>query len=126
MKKIGVEVELARLPKLVVEVNGKVLPALQPVHDDTVMLPKVAVPTALKLPLMVVDPVMARDPVEVALPKSELPRSVVEPKRLDETELKAEVMVVEPVTANAVVVAPTAVNPPLKASCVVVALLGNR
>ena len=39
--------------------------------------------------------------------------------------LRAELMVVEPVTASAVVVAPAAVNPPLKAIRVVVALLGN-
>ena len=36
--------------------------------------------------------------------------------------LRTLLMVDEPVTASAVVVAPTAVRPPLKASCVVVAL----
>src|SRR5579863_9118079 len=40
--------------------------------------------------------------------------------------LSCEVIVVEPVTASAVVVAPTAVSPPLKPSCVEVALPGKR
>ncbi len=40
--------------------------------------------------------------------------------------LSTEEMVVEPVTANAVVVAPAKVAPPLKAMLVVVAFDGNR
>ena len=49
-------------------------------------------------------PVIARL-VVVAKLRSELPRSVVEPRRLEATELKAEEMVVEPVIARALPVA---------------------
>ena len=44
--------------------------------------------------------------VVVAKAKSELPRSVVEPRMLEATELKAPLMVDEPVTASADEVAP--------------------
>ena len=63
--------------------------------------------------------------VVVALEKSELPRSVVEPKTLAKVELRAPESVVEPVTANEVEVAPANVAPPLKATSVEVAPFGN-
>ena len=50
-------------------------------------------------------PVMAKVEV-VAFWRSELPRSVVDPKRFDETELKAPATVVDADTESDVVVAP--------------------
>ena len=65
---------------------------------------------------------------EVACPKVELPRTVSDPlaESAPPTVSRLE-SVVEPVTAKVPeVVAPVVVSPPLKASWVVVALLGKR
>ena len=76
-----------------------------------------------KLPEAMFD--MANE-VVVALVKSEVPKSVVEPRRFAEMELKRPLTVVEPVTAkDAVEVAPAKVAPPLRVRPVVVALFGN-
>jgi hypothetical protein len=53
-------------------------------------------------------------------------RFKVPPKKVFPETLRLLEMVVEPVTAREVEVAPAAVSPPLKASCVVVALPGKR
>ena len=81
--------------------------------------------------------------VVVALVRSVLPVRVVEAREAERLPVSAPntvsvelaarapptlrtlLIVEEPVTARAVVVAPTAVSPPLKAICVEVALLGN-
>jgi len=65
--------------------------------------------------------------VPVAFTKEKLPaRFKVPPRKVLPLTLRLFVIVVEPVTAREVEVAPAAVSPPLKASCVVVALFGKR
>ena len=54
LNQIGVEVELASAPKLVVGVHAK-LALLQPEQEETVMEPKFAPPNALSTPAMVED-----------------------------------------------------------------------
>lgn len=64
--------------------------------------------------------------VEVAACSEELPKTVRAPLALSAPPtLRTEEIVEEPVTASAVVVAPTAVSPPLNAISVVVAFEGN-
>jgi len=63
--------------------------------------------------------------VVVAFVKSELPRSVVEPRMFANVELSTPLNVVEPMTASEVDVAPANVAPPLNATSVEVAPFGN-
>ena len=78
-------------------------------------MPSVAPPVALNCPATVVDALIAREPDDVALPKSVLPVSVVEAMSAERLALSCppmlstEDMVVEPVTASAEVVAATKV-----------------
>ena len=68
--------------------------------------PKVAPPTALNWPAMVVDALMASEPLVVALPKSVLPVSVVDAMIADRLALscppifRMDASVVEALTAN--------------------------
>ena len=101
---IAVEVELAVAPKLVVAVNGKAAVSPAPVTKSVPATAAMIAPPVVVLRMLSDEiPDMAKL-VVVALVKSELPRSVVEPRRFDATELRAPVMVLEPVTAKAEVV----------------------
>ena len=89
--------------------------------EDAAVIVMFAVPS--KVMLLIVRPVCKLVAVE-ALPVSDPttpPFALSTPPTLSTLET-----VEEPVTASAVVVAPTAVSPPLNAICVVVALDGKR
>ena len=86
--------------------SDDVMPEIaRPVVVAEVML-SLPPPTALSAPPIVVEPVIASEPDEVAWPKSVLPKSVVEARKLAETELKAPAMVDEALTAKLPVVVP--------------------
>ena len=88
--------------------------------------PKSAPPSALKVPVIVVEPVTARE-VDVAPWRLVPPRTVSAPLALSEPPtLRSDERVVEPLTASVPVeVAAVVVKPPLNAICVVVAFKGN-
>ncbi len=82
--------------------------------EEMVAVRSEPVPLPTRRPLSVVEPVPPLGTVRAVARLTAPPT------------LRTEEMVVEPVTARAVVVAPVAVSPPLKAMAVVVALLGKR
>src|SRR3989344_4441049 len=68
----------------VVEANGNTLDAVavEVMVPVLVCVPKLATPSALSTPAIVVDADIASEPLDVALPKSVLPASVVEAREL--------------------------------------------